>query len=344
LKRLIASLTFMILMAGISVAQETAFHETFRARADVRIPAYKPVKQLNGEVRSFGTETMEPLMKLWIDGFARFYPGVKIQMGPWREKRGAAALAEGLTQFIPISRELLPSEVELFKQKYGYEPLPIRVALGSYRTPAKTGALTFVVNPSNPITKLNLAQLDAIYCTTRNRGYKQDITTWGQLGLTGEWAKRKIDLVGVLRPDGIPNYIGLTVCRGGEFKKDMLEEKIGRPSALERVVKDVSGNPAAIGYAGFYYLKPEVKALALAETEKGPYLKGSFDEVASAKYPLTRFIHFYVNKVPGKPLDPKVMEFLKYVLSREGQQDVEKEGIFLPLPARLIKHELDKLR
>jgi phosphate transport system substrate-binding protein len=345
MNKMIAALMLLILVAGIAGAQEPEFRETLHAKADPRIPAYKPVKGLSGEVQSFGTETMEPLMKLWIDAFTKLYPAVTIQMRPWRERKGAAALAEGLTQFIPVSRELLPAEVYQFTKNFEYDPLAIRVALGSYRTPAKTGALTFVVHPSNPIAKLNLAQLEAIYCTSRNRGYKEDITTWGQLGLTGEWANREIQLVGVIQPDGLPNHIQLTVCRGGEFKKGIREENIGRPvSALERIVADVSKEPAAIGYASFYYLKPGVKALAIAETEKDPYLKGSFEEVASAQYPLTRFIHIYVNKMPGKPLDPKVNEFLRYILSREGQKDVEQEGIFMPLPARIVKQELEKLK
>ena len=327
------ALAALILTAGVSPAQEPEFHETLHAKADPSTPAYKPLKELSGELKSFGTETMVPLMKSWIDGFTKRYARVAIQMEPWESKKAGQAFASGQTPFIPVSRELLPSETDAFKEHFCYPPLAIRVALGSYRTPAKTGALTFCVNASNPIAKLNLAQLDAIYCTGRKRGYKEDITTWGQLGLTGEWAGRKIQPVGVIQPDGISNHIRLAVCRDGELKKGILEEKLGRPvSALERVVKDVSSDAGAIGYSTFYYLKPGVKALAIAETADGPYLKGSFEEVTSAKFAMTRFIHIYVNKAPGKPLDPNVKEFLRYILSREGQHEVETEAFSCRFP------------
>jgi phosphate transport system substrate-binding protein len=338
------SLVLAALGSAEGVTQEPEFHEIFHARADHRIPRYKPSKGLSGQMKSFGTETMVPLMKMWIDGFTKLNPAVAIEMKPWESRRGGAALAEGLTQFIPVSRELLPAEVDQFEKKFGYEPLKIRVAMGSYRTPAKTGALTFCVNASNPVRKLTLAQLDAIYCTSRKRGYPEDITTWGQLGLSGEWTTRKIQPVGVIQPDGISNYVRLTVCAGGELKKEIHEKKIGRPgSALERVLEEVAKDPAAIGYATLYYVKPEVKPVALAETGKGPYLLGSFEEVSSAKFPLSRFIHFYLNKAPGAALDPKVKQFLLYILSRDGQQAVEKEGVFMPLPAKIVEQERGKL-
>lgn len=344
-RRLWGILVALILTAGIGGAQEPEFHETFHAKVDPAIPAYKALKKVSGEMKSYGTETMEPLMNSWIEGFTKLHPGVSVQMDPWKDKKAGPAFAQGLTDFIPVSRDLLPSEVEQFQKHFGYTPTAIRVALGSYRTPAKTGALTFVVHESNPMAKLSLTQLDAMYCTGRKRGYKEDITTWGQLGLTGEWADRKIQLVGVIQPDGISNHIRLAVCRDGELKKGILEEKLGRPvSALERVVKDVSKDPGAIGYATMYYLKPGVKALAIAETEKGPYLMGSFEEVESAKFAMTRFIHMYANRAPGKPLDPRLKEFLRYILSHNGQRDVEMEGIFMPLPARVVKEELSKLQ
>jgi phosphate transport system substrate-binding protein len=204
------------------------------------------------------------------------------------------------------------------------------------------------VHKSNPINQLNFEQLDAIYCTGHKRGYKEDITKWGQLGLTGEWAERPIHFYGVQWPDGISNYIRLLVCNDGELKSNIMGVKIdhspGVLTALFRILGEVDKDPLALGYGGLYGEKSNTKRIAISASPKGPYLLGSFDEVAAAKYPLTRYIHIVVNRPPGKPLDPKVKEFLKYILSSQGQQAVEREGVFMPLPARFVKQELEKLK
>jgi phosphate transport system substrate-binding protein len=311
------------------------------------MPSYKPAKKLAGEMTSIGTDTMEAVMKLWIEGFTRIYPKVSIKQEAKGSMTAEPALTEGRSQLAPLSRELMPDELARFKKKYGYEPLVVKVALGSYGTPTKTVALTFYVHESNPIKQLTFAQLDAIYCTERKRGHKEDITTWGQLGATGEWANRSIKPVGVMQPDGISNYIRLRICNDGVLKPGIKEEKIDHSDAaisvLTRIVLDVSHDPLAIGYAGFHNRQSGSKPVALAETDRGPFLMGTFDEVASARFPLTRFIYILVNQSPGKPLEPKVKEFLKYVLSDEGQQAVAKEGIFLPLPAQVVKQERTRL-
>ncbi len=328
---------------NLARAQQTAFH----AKADPRLSTYQPVKELSGELVSIDSEWMDDVMKSWIEGFTRLYPKVIIKSLK-RDTAGAMgvepALTDGRIQIAPVSRELMPFEIERFKKKFGYEPLAIRVALGSYRAADRVRAITFYVNESNPIKQLTLAQLDAIYCTTRKRGYKEDIITWGQLGLTGEWADREILPLALQQPEGTGNFLRLRVCLDGEYKKGLHELKPGQPmKGLDRIVKIVAENSSTIGYAGFGNAKLGTKAVAIAETQNGPYFTGTFAEVTAAQYPLTRFVHIYVNRIPGTPLDPKVKEFLKYVLSREGQQAVEREGVLLPLPANLVEQELAKL-
>lgn len=351
MRRILKSLLLLVL-AGLTLlasarAQEATFQETLRATVDARTSSYKPVEDLSGNLMSVGTDTMEAVMKMWIEDFTKLYPEVKINMEAKGSLTAEPALTEGRAQLAPLSRELMPNELARFKKKFGYEPLVVKVALGSYRTPTKTVALTFYVHESNPIKKLTFAQLDAIYCTTRKRGYKEDLTTWGQIGAGGEWATRPIHLVGVMQPDGISNYIRLMICNDGEFKSGIREEKIdhspGAVSVLTRIVTDVSNDPLAIGYAGFHNRQPGTKQVSLAETARGPFLTGSFEEVTSARFPLTRYIYILVNRPPGKPLERNVKEFLKYVLSRDGQKAVENEGIFLPLPARVSRQELVKL-
>lgn len=346
-KYLLAFLAVVILLSSVVRAQDPPFTETLRSKADPRLAAYKPATQLSGSLKSIGADTMERLMKLWFDGFTKFHPQMKFSLEARSSLTAEPALTEGLADMAQLSRELMPAELDRFRKKFGYEPTLIRVGLGSYRTPSMTVALSFYVHKSNPITKLSFAQLDAIYCTGRNRGYQEDLTKWGQLGLTGEWADRPIHAYGVQWPDGISNYIRLLVCKEGELKSEIKGVKIdhspGVPTAMFRILGEIDKDPAAIGYGGFYGEKPNTKRIAISVSPRGPYSMGNFEEVAAAKYPLTRYIHIVVNRAPGKPLEPRVKEFLKYLLSREGQQAVEREGVFMPLPAPLVKQELQKL-
>lgn len=346
LKRLIPILLGLTLLSSVN-AQQPEVKETLHARVDPRTPAYQRLQDLSGNLASAGTDTMETVMKMWIEDFTRLYPKVTITQEARGSMTAEPALTAGRTQLATLSRELMPDELARFKQKFGYEPLVIKVALGSFRTPAKTAALTFYVHESNPITKLTFAQLDAIYCTTRRRGYKEDITNWGQLGAGREWVNRPIHLVGVVQPDGVSNNIRIMICDDGEFKRNILEEKIdhspGAVGVLSRIVMDVSKDPAAIGYGGFHSRQPGTKPIAIATTKRGPFLMDTWKTVSTAQFPLTRFNYIIVNRPSGRSMDPTIKEFLKYVLSREGQKAVEREGIFLPLPAHITKAERAKL-
>lgn len=319
--------------------------EALKSPADPSLPHFVAGPPIAGRLTSFGTDTMDGLMKLWISGFHERQPQVIIDLQSKASISVPAALTAGTAQLAPLSRELNPSEVESFRAKHGYAPTEIAVALGSYRTPTRTVALTFYVNDANPVTKLDLDQLDAIWCTTLHRGAKKQIIEWGQVGLTGDWSHRPIDLVGVLPPDGVPNFITRRVCNGGLLRDGIYGEKNGKPtSVLTRIVKDVAKDPNAIGYAGFHNRQPGTHPVLIADTAAGPYYEGTFDEVRTAVYPLTRFIYIYVDHPPGRPLAEPIRQFLSYVLSLDGQRKVEEEGIFMPLPPRLAAEQRTKLQ
>jgi phosphate transport system substrate-binding protein len=306
---------------------------------------YTPVNGLSGELASVGADTMESLMKLWIEDFNKLYPDVHFTMESKASGTAGPALTAGKAQLGPVAREMLPAEEEAFKQKYGYEPLPIAVAGGSYRTPGFTHAIAFFVNRANPISNLTYAQLDAIFSTTRRRGYKKDIKTWGQLGLTGEWANAPIHLYGLIRPNGIAHFLQLRILQGGDYKQGIQEyTTVGSLAALDAITQEIGKDRLGMGYSGFSNLTPDVKAVALAESDSGPHYTGTFQEVVSQKYPLSRFIYIYVNKTPGKPLDPVIREFLKFTLSHQGQEAVLKQGVFLPLPSQVLAAEQAKLK
>ena len=336
-RRLLTASAVICLAALNLHAQHKEYHETNHASLEAGIPAYTPVKSLSGELVSVGADTMESLMKLWIEDFIRLYPDVHFTMEAKASGTAGPALTAGRAQLGPVAREMLPAEEDAFKQKYGYEPLPIAVAGGSYRTPGSTHAIAFFVNRANPISQLTLAQLDAIFSTTRRRGYKEDIKTWGQLGLTGEWTNAPIHLYGLIRPNGIAHFLQLRILQGGNYKQGIHEyTTVGSLAALDAIAQEIGKDRLAIGYSGFSSLTPDVKAVALAEKEGGPYYTGTFEEVVSQKYPLSRFVYIYVNKAPSKPLDPTVREFLKFTLSKQGQEAIVKQGVFLPLPSEAL--------
>jgi phosphate transport system substrate-binding protein len=345
------SLSLIILLGLIVGAIAAQEHEkkpepkeTLHAMPVPGLPAYHAHGALSGEIRSVGADTMERLSKMWSEGFAKLYPDVHFSIEAKASGAAGPALVDGASDIGPVAREMLPNEIELFVKKYGYEPFSVRVAGGSYRTPGKTHAIAFLVNKENPINQLSFAQLDAIFSKTRKRGYKE-VKTWGDVGAKGEWADKPIHLWGLIRPNGIANFARQRVLAGGEYKEGINERTtVGSLPALDAIAQGVAADKYAIGYAGFSNVTPRTKALALAEKEGGPYFKGTFDEVVEQKYPLSRVIYIYVNRAPGKGLDPKVREFLKYVLSKEGQDAILKEGIFLPLPAKMVKQELAKLQ
>ena len=343
---------YRMLMAAVLCAVPCAaqhavkgeFKETLHAKADKGFSEYKPSGTLSGALRSVGADTMEALMKMWIEDFKKLYSGVQFTMEAKASGTAGPALTDGSADLGPVAREMLPAEEDAFVARFGYKPLAIRVAGGSYRTPGKTHAICFWVNQQNPIKQLNYDQVDALFSKTHERGDK-DAVKWGDVGLTGEWANKPVHLWGLIRPNGIAHFLEQRILMGGEWKDGINERTtVGSLAALDAVAQGVAADPYAIGYAGFGNDMPGIKTVALSEGKGGPYLKGTFEEVVSQRYPLSRVIYIFINRAPGKPVDPKVREFLTFVLSRQGQADIEEEGIFLPLPLAMAKQELEKLK
>jgi phosphate transport system substrate-binding protein len=303
-----------------------------------------PQQELRGSIRIVGTETMKELMDRWITGFTAIHPGVRIELVAKGALTAAPALSDGSADLATLGREFTPSEIAGFHAQRHYDPTGIRVAIGSYDISGKTVALAFFVNQSNPITKLNFQQLDAIYCNSLLRKAPHPITKWGELGLTGEWAGRDIHPVGVNFPDGISNFIRLRVCKGGNLRQGIREEHTGGPiNVLDRIVTDITADPASIGYAGFANLKPGSKLIAISE-DGGPYLEGTRAEVETARYPLSRYIYIFIDRAPGQPLPPLEREFLRYVTSPAGQTLVGSDNIYMPLPLSIAASQQEELR
>jgi phosphate transport system substrate-binding protein len=298
------------------------------ARVDAAIPPYEKTSGVSGSLSSVGSDTMNNLMTLWGETFSHLYPNVKLQVEGKGSSTAPPALISGTAQFGPMSRPMKPSEIDEFEKKFGYKPTEIRTSYD---------ALAVYVHRDNPLDRLALAQVDAAFSKTRKRGAPRDAATWGDLGLTGDWAARPISLYGRNSASGTYGFFKEHVLKNGDYK-DTVKEQPGSASVVQGVTNDRYG----MGYSGIGYKTSGVKALALAEKEAGPYSSGSYDDVVSGKYPLARFLYIYVNRAPGKPLDPLVREFLRLVQSREGQEVVVKDG-YLPLTAAIAGAERKKI-
>jgi phosphate transport system substrate-binding protein len=298
-------------------------------KVDPKLSEYEPSSGIAGNLNSVGSDTLNNLMTLWSEGFKRFYPGVKIQIEGKGSSTAPPALIASTAQLGPMSRAMKPSEIDKFEKKFGYKPTQIRVAID---------ALAVFVHKDNPVEKLVIPELDAIFSKTLNCGSSQPIETWGEAGLTGNWAEKPISLYGRNSASGTYGYFKKHALCGGDFKSNVKEQP-GSASVVQGVTEDLN----AIGYSGIGYKTSGVKTVDLAKSEEGPYYGTSVEDVMSGHYPLARFLYVYVNKAPNQPLDPLVREFFEYVLSEEGQTQVVKDG-YLPLPNKLAAQELGKLR
>jgi phosphate transport system substrate-binding protein len=311
------------LALGVSMA--AAAHADNAVKVDPKIPSYTKVQGIQGNLSGVGSDTMINLMTLWAEGFKKLYPSVNIQIEGKGSSTAPPALIEGTAQLGPMSREMKAEEKDAFEKKYGFKPTRVRTCLD---------ALAVYVNKDNPIQALSLPQIDAVFSKTRKSGYAEDITTWGQLGLTGDWARKPISLYGRNSASGTYGYFKEHALKKGDYK-DTVKEQPGSASVVQGITEDKYG----IGYSGIGYITSGVRALPLAEKADSKPIIGTYDNLLNSSYPLSRYLNLYFVKEPGKPLDPLRREFLKYVFSKEGQEVVVKDGYF-PLTADVAAEQL----
>lgn len=314
--------------------------QSYSATVDEAIPSYVPVNNLSGSLKGVESNTVTSLMQMWIDDFTKIYPHVKISVDIGGSGQGGPRLTSGSADFGFIAREMMGREETPFVEKFGYKPLAVAVSGGSFAVKAFTDAIVFIVHKDNPLDQITFAQLDAIYSATRNRGVREPITTWGQLGLTGDWADKPIHAWGVEIPNGYDVFVNQRVLANGQWR-----EGIGAPHTVLPLSNIVAADKYAISYTGLAWNNnPNTKVLKLSARPGDPYHEANFQEVAAQTYPLSRVIYIFANKAPGKSLNPVLKEFIKFALSKEGQADVVKDAIFTPLPSAMQRVELEKLK
>jgi phosphate transport system substrate-binding protein len=332
LSPMVRGLVVGILGFGIStiLGLGVSAHADPAADADAKTagPAYVKVSGVDGNLNSIGSDTLNNLMTFWAESFGNTYPNVKIQIEGKGSATAPPALTEGTAQLGPMSRKMKPEEEDAFEKKHGFKPTRISVALD---------CLAVYVHKDNPIKGLTLAQLDGIFSKTHKSG-SPDIATWGQVGLTEAWASSPLSIYGRNSASGTYAYFKEHALLKGDYK-DTVKEQPGSAAVVNGVAVDRAG----IGYSGIGYRTSEVRAVPLAKDEKSSFTEPTFANALKGEYPLGRALYIYVAKKPGEPLPKLMEEFLKFVLSREGQSIVVKDG-YGPLPANIIDAQLKLLK
>lgn len=298
-------------------------------KIDAAIKPYAKVSGVSGTINSIGSDTLNNLITLWAEGFRKQYPNVKIQVEGKGSSTAPPALIEGTAQLGPMSRTMKSSEIDAFEAKFGYPPTPYPVAVD---------ALALFVNKDNPIKGLTIPEVDALFSKSRRQGHAVDPTSWGQIGLDGDWAAAPISLYGRNSASGTYGFFKEHALKNGDFK-DQVKEQPGSASVVQGISEDRYG----IGYSGIGYSTSGVRMVPLAPKAGQPFIEPTHANTKNGTYPLWRYLYIYVNQAPGKPLSPIVKEFLAYVYSREGQSDVLKDGYF-PVDGTLVDKQLAKVR
>jgi phosphate transport system substrate-binding protein len=329
------------------------------------IPQYVPQQQVSGVIRVFGS-SLSGLIPVWERGFVKYQPVIKFEDDLRSGDSAIGALEAGTADLAANGREPVLTEFLSFAEVFQNDgPFQVTIGTGSYDVLGRTWAEVIYVNKDNPVSKLTMRQLDGIFgaertgryegykwITESDRGVESNVRTWGQLGLKGEWADKPIHTYGYA-PTGMSNFFELKVFRGGtkwnsnyrQYVETSAKQATSHMGTTDQMLTDLSNDKYGIAWAGIAHAndKPNVKAVALALSDARPYIACTKETVHDRTYPLTRSIFMQMNRPPGTPLPPKIKEFLRYILSREGQEAIVNQGEYLPLTAAELQRQLHRL-
>jgi phosphate transport system substrate-binding protein len=330
------------------------------------LPSYQPERRVSGPIRQWGVNYIADsgLVGEWERGFRSHHPEVTFSDHLKSTILGVPGLYTGVADLAPMGRQLIWDELTAYQRETDSLPLEITFATGSYDVGGWTFALAAMVHKDNPLNRLSIPQLDGIFGAQRSGGWKgliwdtsvargpeRNIRTWGQLGLGGEWAERPINVYGYNLKFHFPDEFSKKVFGGGDKWNETLIEYANKAApdgstlilAGDQFMADLSRDRYGIAYGGVQYLTPETKALALAPDDRSPAVELSLDNVQNRSYPLTRDVFYYVRREADGGIAPRLREFLRYVLSREGQLAVQADGKYLPLTAAAAAEQVGKL-
>ena len=333
------------------------------------LPHYVPQAKVSGLIRLWGSNyfTDSPLAGWWEKKFQEYQPDAKFDFHLNTSEHAISGLIFGKSDLGPMGRQIMWDEELAYQREFSHLPLGIVVVTGSYDVSGWNPAIGVYVNKDNPLSQLSLEQIDGIFGCERNgvwrdmnwdesyaRGPEKNIRTWGQLGLKGEWADNPIHVLGYNLQYHFQQEITSRAFGGVTGKwNEQLREYANHlmpdgklKLAGELMMEDVAKDPYAIAYVagGDAWAKPTTKTLALSVKTGGPAYDLSLDNVRARTYPMYADVFFFLDRDPAKPVDPKLKEFLRFILSREGQELVMKDGKYLPLTAEVVRAQLGKLQ
>jgi phosphate transport system substrate-binding protein len=291
----------------------TALENQNAAQQAYDVPEYQRVPGVAGKISSVGSDTLANLMTFWSQEFKTLYPQVGFQIQASGSSTAPPALIEGTATIGPMSRELKPSEIRDFTRVHGYPPTVLKVAMD---------AIAIFVDRRNPLTGMTLEQVDAVFSETRYCGGSDKIERWSQLGVNDIEYRSPIRLYGRNSVSGTYGLFKIMALCDGDFKNTVNEQ----PGSAS-VVLSVASGTGAIGYAAYGYKTAGVRALPLGDS-LDTLIPLSIESVRNETYPFARFLYLVINKKPGEPLPTLEREFLRYILSREGQRQVVRDGYF----------------
>lgn len=315
-------------IVGILAISTLGSLATVQADVDPNLPKYEKASGVSGNLSSVGSDTLANLMTLWAEDFKRNYPNVNIQIQAAGSSTAPPALTEGTSNVGPMSRKMKDKEIGAFEKRYGYKPTAIPVAID---------ALAVFVHKDNPIKGMTIAEVDAVFSSTRKCGFDKEVNSWGDLGLSGNLSNQTIQLYGRNSVSGTYGYFKKVALCKGDYKNNVNEQ----PGSAS-VVQSVSESINSIGYSGIGYKTASVRALPLTKKANSEFVAPTPANAVTGAYPLSRFLYVYVNKAPNKPLAPLEAEFVKSILSQQGQEVVVKDG-YVPVPAKVAEKTLVEL-
>jgi len=334
------------------------------------LPEYRPSAPMKGVIRQWGSNYLadSPLEGYFEEAFRKYHPEIRFENNLSSTFIAMAGLYTGQADLAPMGRRPSWEELQAYQRMMGTLPAEIEMATGSFDVSGWTFALVPFVHKDNPIRNLTIEQLDGIFGAQREGGWKlnswdssvargpeKNIRTWGQLGLTGEWTDKPIRVLGYTLNFHFPRDFAEKVMGGGYKWNEQLVEYSNKIregdgdfgklwNAGDQMMEDLGKDRYAITYTSMLYAKmPNAKMVPLARTEAGPFVMPTLETVQNRSYPLTREVYFYTNRKPGEKMNPLIAEYLRFVVSREGQALVMKDGKYLPLTAEAARAQLDEI-
>lgn len=322
--------------AGMTAGRVLPKAELLQPDLDPELPHYVPTKglRIKADFRAGVSDVLPGLAGAWIAAFRKFQPGFRMELvKPYAGSLGALELIKGNLDLVFVSRELKPTDISGFSAKFGYPPFSVPISGGTWRHFGFLDSIAFMVHPDNPIRKLTFQQLDAAFSSTRLRGGKP-IKTWGDLGLTGAWADKPVHLYGIKPWNGFEEFVRQRVLSNDRGRGEW-NDQIHYDETFFKIARRIAADPYALGYTGLSAIDSEVKIVPLA-ADGGNGISPTYENVANASYPLSRVLYLNINARSGAALRPALREFLRFVLSREGQEVVREQGVYLPLRASQV--------